>query len=456
MKLPRSLSLLVISIAASVLSFCRQWTVISHQSDVVETSSSSFRGRPSHSSKNLTTADERPRVTGFLPQMNLTSNTSPWAYAYLMAGVDTEHPSYLGIFYNILVSSHILRDSNSTADIVVMVQMSANSTDHRLTPREEDILTRAKIRMYYLDIPPKQSFYTMQMEKFRILDMTEYERVYYLDGDVMPFCSMDYMFELSKTAAATTHYNETNTTPTPVLRENIILAWRIEPAHGGAFILAPKKGDYELLQEIIHRQEQQILFRHKFDTTKGWGHVITPPDAWHSTGGREGPNATKWSWHGNFADQGLLYYWTKYFKKEVSIIIGGNVENWSGNKSQVNVGLLKSFGCISSEFTKPFKYASSGFSKMAPYRDFKHFTGRSKPWLVSSGVNMTNTYKFQDIQTAQEYWFYLFRKIQQRYQLQEHSAKLHRIVPTTGFGGYPTIRMVRATARARKFRSQLE
>jgi hypothetical protein len=203
------------------------------------------------------------------------------------------------------------------------------------------------------------------------------------------------------------------------------------------------------LQQIVHRHEKSILAGHEFSKLEGWGHIIAPPDAWHSTSGREGPNATEWAWHGDFADQGLLYFWTKYFKRDVSIVIGADVENWSGNRSELLHGPLIPYGCVPKEFTRPSKYANSGFSKMVPYRDFKHFTGRAKPWLAAGGVNMTNTYRFDDVQTAQEYWFYLFRQVQQRFQLTEDIPNMHRTIPMTQFGGYPTIRMARANARAK-------
>jgi lipopolysaccharide biosynthesis glycosyltransferase len=471
MTIPRSLSILTISVIASILSFCRQWMFISRHRTIITTDSNSWILPPETTDKS-----DRRKIIGFLPDMRNNSTKtarssfpSKWAYAYLMAGVDTEHPSYLGIFYNILIAASILEQHQTQADIVVMVQMSANATSHRLTPREEQILTSlSNVRIYYLDIPPRQSFYTMQMEKFRILEMTEYDRVFYLDGDVMPFCSMDYLFELSTTSESNRHHhsnsseadtkeshatNSSKKSSTPLLKENIILAWRIEPAHGGAFMLAPHPGDFQMLQDIIHRQERKILAGQVFSKREGWGHVITPPDAWHSTRGQEGPNATDWAWHGDFADQGLLYFWTKYVKQDVSIVIGSSVENWSRNRSQLLHGSLSPYGCVPNEYTKPYKYAHSGFSSIVPYRDFKHFTGRAKPWLESGRINMSHTHQFEDVQTAQEYWMYLFRNVQKRFQLQVDVTNLPRSIPMTLFGGYPTIRMARATARA-KFHRQ--
>lgn len=106
----------------------------------------------------------------------------------------------------------------------------------------------------------------------------------------------------------------------------------------------------------------------------GWGHVITSPDYWRGTNGTK---LTTWSWHAVFADQGLLYYWVKYVKKDVSIIIGPDLEHWSNKSSadgnvtleRVETNILTDLSCV------PYAKGAS------PYRDFIHFTGTTKPWL---------------------------------------------------------------------------
>ena len=445
-----SIAIFAISVFTSIGSLYRQSLLLSHHDATIKhvlTTPPTSANQPPKSK-----SDARRRVRGFLPTQASIKQTNRnatnvhqftrqkrYAYAYLMAGVDVARPSYLGIFYNVLVSAHILQDSQ--ADIVLMVQMSKNSTNHRLTFREEEILTAMNVRIYYLsDIPERQSFYTMQFDKFRILEMTEYSRVLYMDGDVMPFCPMDYLFELSDPPA---------NTAISALKKNVIVAWRIEPSHGGFFMLAPEEGDFEQLQSIIHQREQELLRGKDFSKSRGWGHRITPPDHWRSTSGREGPNATEWDWHGDFADQGLLYFWTKYYKKEVSLIIGNEVENWTGNTSRTLEESLFPHGCVPREHTKRNCYADSGWKRMVPYRDFRHFTGRAKPWTASGSINMTNTLRFDDVQTAQEYWFFLFRKIRTQLRLQVDPNNLHRNIPPTDFGGWPTIGMARETARSK-------
>jgi hypothetical protein len=90
------------------------------------------------------------------------------------------------------------------------------------------------------------------------------------------------------------------------LKENLLLAFAGEPAHGGFFMLQPKEGDFKLIQDIITKQEAKVIESGKhFDNITGWGHVIKPPDRWRSLMLKEGANATVWKWHGDFADQGM-------------------------------------------------------------------------------------------------------------------------------------------------------
>jgi hypothetical protein len=118
----------------------------------------------------------------------------------------------------------------------------------------------------------------------------------------------------------------------------------------------------------------------------GWGKVITPPDYWRPVNGSK---LTLWNWHAVFADQGLLYFWAKYVKRNVSIIIGSEIEHWtttigSTNEKAEDVTLqridgnspLDMYSCVSTKSS----YQKDRRQPPAPYRDFYHFTGNRKPW----------------------------------------------------------------------------
>ena len=80
------------------------------------------------------------------------------------------------------------------------------------------------------------------LDKFQILDLTEYSRVIFLDSDVIPLCNMDYIFELSEGGRV----GNGNMT----LKENLVVAWKHEPSQGGLFMLRPCIGKLAELQEV--------------------------------------------------------------------------------------------------------------------------------------------------------------------------------------------------------------
>jgi hypothetical protein len=387
-----------------------------------------------------------------------------WAYAFLMAGVDVKSPGYRGILYNVLVSAEFLKDS--VADVILMVQMAKDSKSDRLLPIEEHWLRAMNVTIKYLDLPKhgQQNFYTVQLEKFKILQWhEEYSRVIFMDGDVMPFCSLDYLFELSELPITTTSSGKAAIHEEPLLMQNLIIAWTLEPAHGGFFMLAPKKGDFEQLEEIIHGREQQVLDTGLIlDEKIGWGHKIEER-GWRATMMTR-TNQHLWDWHGDFVDQGLLYYWTKYYKKDVSIVILDEVENWSslpahemtaeqrtnltvfGNLTnhthdrqiyldRILLHPFDAYTCVQGrDYPRLPRYSqrhtgSRGEAWHAPHRDFIHFTGKFKPWLpdvqkeldlvdILSRVKRNNTNSHTEVLDAlkspQELWFYTFWKIHTR------------------------------------------
>ena len=199
-----------------------------------------------------------------------TATERKHAYAMLMAGVDPDRQKwYHAIIYNAMVVSELLSKSNSTSDLILMVQLTVSAKANKLSDQEEGWLRGANIIVKYIPIPDHQiqNFYTVQFEKFRILQYyKDYSRILFLDGDVMPHCSLDYLFELSEEG---------------VLKENMVIAWASEPSSGGFFMLAPKKGDYEELTNIIDNQQRKALTTGVvFDKVEGWGHKIVPPDHW--------------------------------------------------------------------------------------------------------------------------------------------------------------------------------
>jgi hypothetical protein len=220
-----------------------------------------------------------------------------YAYAFVIGGCMPEKPSYRYFIYNMLITARILREAGSRADIVAFFQMSYESAHERLTEEDVRQLRAMNIKIKYIPKSPQECFYRTVLDKFRILGLVEYRRVLFLDGDVIPTRNLDFLFEMSDGENA-------------VLKENLVVAGKIEPANAGFFMVAPKKGALEQINSIIQEQERKArsLPYPYFDPVEGWGHVIKPNDQWHTIAKLKG---TEWTFWSAFADQGLLYYWTR-------------------------------------------------------------------------------------------------------------------------------------------------
>lgn len=296
---------------------------------------------------------------------NTQQPTRKWAYAFLIGGCSETLPQYRGFLYNVIVAAQRFKDIGSKADVILMVQMSTHGNETVLPNHEIRILEAVGVRLHYIPkmaAPVHEVFYSLVKEKFRILNLTEYSRVLFLDADIMPVCNLDYLFELSEP-----------TSGEPLLKENVVLSWNKEAANAGLFMLKPDQGDYRLIEEIIRAKEEKALqmpFPH-WDEVEGWGHKIEAPDFWRS---EDGITGTNWTWHASFADQGLLYHWTKYVKQSVSLIIRDEVENWGSRDGNAHLetvlqqDALTNYTCAAS--------VSAVTGQPSPYRDFVHFTGK--------------------------------------------------------------------------------
>jgi len=335
---------------------------------------------------------------------NASSSSFPYAYAYFMGGCDPAKPTYKGYLYNILMGAYLLRQRGSRADIVAFVQMAYESKANQLTPRSTRRLEQLGVQIRYIPKSATESFYEAQLEKFRILQLTEYRRVLFLDADVLPIANVDYLFELSEAG---------------VLKDNLVLSGPSEPSNGGFFMLKPGAGEFEELQRIIHKREikAKTLTGRKFDPIDGWGHVIEPPDYWATTRGKVGTN---WTFMAAMADQGLLYYWVKYHKKNASLVRSNLVENWVAGPNGTVV-LEETLDSPFSNYSLPitvFYHECNRWAKMGCpglYRDFIHYSAKSKPWL--NAVPPVNRSRAEGLIKKKLFWWYVLDDLNDKEQL---------------------------------------
>mmetsp|Transcript_20818 Transcript_20818/g.57874 ORF Transcript_20818/g.57874 Transcript_20818/m.57874 type:complete len:352 (-) Transcript_20818:1617-2672(-) len=285
----------------------------------------------------------------------------------------------------------------------------------------------------------------------------------YMDSDVLPFCNLDYIFQLSDP-------EDPSSSKAPLLKENMVLTTDTEPSNGGFFLLTPRPGDFEDLQQIIARREAEALsLPHPyFDETIGFGHKIERPDYVRNL---HGPEYHTWKWHGAFADQGLLYYWTKYWKQDVSIVNGGKVEHWgkaaapasstdrrSPRLESTDSGheLLRGRSCLPEGADGQYRWGNNKkqFHDLAPYRDFRHFTGKTKPFEWKSptkdGGRMYCSTR-DSCDSAGAFWWMMLRRL-----VEEDG--LHSVFDLSNWslsgraplGGHPTYRSLEKMAKARQ------
>ena len=113
--------------------------------------------------------------------------------------------------------------------------------------------------------------------------------------------------------------------------------------------------------------------------------------------------------------QGLLYYWTKYYKKSVSIVNNRNVEHWGKEPGTDNLQLLSvETDILQDHVCSNFERNIDTHKAKTPYWNYHHFTGRGKPWNKNL-TNLEESIRRKENQTTfndynnDEYWLWLLQ-----------------------------------------------
>jgi hypothetical protein len=210
--------------------------------------------------------------------------SSPYAYVFMLWRFDPSDPdgAYRGYIANLLIAAKLLRKHGSKADILAIFQLSHDSTYFQLPSEYEQMLsTTLNIQVRYL---PKETATQAKLNvggsmftKFYVYSMTEYQRVLYLDCDILPLANLDYLFDLSMQG---------------VLKPNVLISGVYQPANGGFFLIEPNTRRYEEIQRILQSKGERLGDKEIFDPVQGWGHRIEPPDQWETNHPRT--HGTSW------------------------------------------------------------------------------------------------------------------------------------------------------------------
>ena len=129
---------------------------------------------------------------------------------------------------------------------------------------------------------------------------------------------------------------------------------------------------------------------------------------------------------------GLLYHWVKYEEKSVSIIYKHSVENWDvdeqGNpfmEQRLDLDIFKEYNVDRVCWNiKPCR---------TPFKDYMHFTGKSKPWLISPPEG----FETDSTSTPPHFWYNTLHVLSEKMKLgidfsqwRQFHRPLHGLFPT--------------------------
>ena len=174
---------------------------------------------------------------------------SKFAYVTLLSGIDSSL-KYRGFLYNVLIMKRALLQSGSVADLIALIGIS--ETD--VTPFRADLelLQEAGIILHilprFLDESHKLGFAEMALQKITPWSFTQYDRIQFLDGDVMPLRSLDCFFNLDA---------------------NAFTVGAVSPLNSGWYLAIPDQSAYDyMLEKSIWRLGRD------WDKINGWREIM--------------------------------------------------------------------------------------------------------------------------------------------------------------------------------------
>lgn len=213
----------------------------------------------------------------------------------------------------------------------------------------------------------------------------------------MPLANLDYLFELS----------DEKVHQPPILKQNLVLLGTRAPANGGLFMLSPLEGDIEHINAVIKAKESYIHEGNSFDEIAGWGETM---GFWTGYKG----NGTGWTFIAASGDQGLLWYWVAFVKKQVSVVAPcDDIQNWDVTQDSKGKMVVKEI------LHKPFGDHGLNYSWVQctgkPLSDIYHFMGSVKA-TAKQGCRFTQFRKSQN-KTAANHWCYALKQVNEEHGL---------------------------------------
>lgn len=216
----------------------------------------------------------------------------------------------------------------------------------------------------------------MTLQKFRIIGLSRYRRVLFLDTDAIPLLNTDYLFE----------YSDPSVTDPTILKENLVVVDYGAPANAGTFMLKPNATDMIFVNDMI--KEAQLVRNKGVEGGEPWRRFRPDPwDAFDMSG-------TTYDFHCVSGDQGLLWSWVRHYKRTYSYVLkDGSIQNYVPDGE----GGVRVEGRIEKPFLPhrlvwPSDRSAWGTNQSLPanpsphdgqlgaYANFFHYWRNGKPW----------------------------------------------------------------------------
>eukprot|EP01041_Mallomonas_annulata_P009407 gene9407-19521_t len=269
---------------------------------------------------------------------NSKRQSPKFAYVTLLHGIDSTF-RYRGFLYNTLIMKQALSKLGSTADFIALVGFRENEMNATNIYYEDlQLLLANNVQIFYLPRlidASKVTFAEMALLKVLPWSFIQYDRIQYLDGDVMPIKNMDCYFKLDI---------------------NTFNSGSASPLNSGWYLAIPNVQNFEILKtKAIGR------LQNKWNIKTGWGEIMP-----NGLTFRDGRPVIGWNFNGASLDQGLLTHYYVINYGNVMLLDNDIARKYEHGLESNSIELDIALECCGGRI---------------PTDSFVHFTGRNKPWL---------------------------------------------------------------------------
>ena len=304
-------------------------------------STESSQSRPILAPSLVETVSEVKGLKSYAIESNALQGVqkSKFAYITLIHGIDNTF-TYRGFLYNALIMRKSLTSLGSTADFIVMLGFTTqgDELDYYLFAKDILLLEEAGMRIIFLQrllpLHEKVKFTEMALLKITPWNLIAYDKIQYMDGDVLPITLMDCYFGFE---------------------QNTFNTGNASPLNSGWFVAIPDAENYnKMYDKAIYRLNKP------WNKKRGWGTVMPKGIKY-----RDGKKAVRnWDFNGASLDQGLLFDTYALHGQALLLDTEEGIQYTEGEAKKMD--LDKILGSCNG---------------VSPSESFIHYTGKSKPWL---------------------------------------------------------------------------